>query len=148
MAVTLTDVNTKTMHAISVYLLKVEDLRDDKLNSLLENKETSFKIKNGEINWTILGEGIVATTKIPKSKEWQSGKLICKIETDYFGGFGDQSAKLYRDNNILIDEDTRTDQTTNPINQALKMMGVKAKPGMDEFDTVGLGRYRTNEDFK
>ena len=148
MAVTLTDVNTKTMHAISVYLLKVEDLRDDKLNSFLENKETSFKIKNGEINWTLLGEGIVATTKIPKSKEWQSGKLICKIETDYFGGFGDQSSKLYRDNLILMNEDTRKDPDSNPINQALKMMGVKAKTGMDEFDTINLSRYRTNEDFK
>jgi hypothetical protein len=136
------------MHAISVYLLKVEDLRDDKLNSFLENKETSFKIKNGEINWTLLGEGIVATTKIPKSKEWQSGKLICKIETDYFGGFGDQSSKLYRDNLILMNEDTRKDPDSNPINQALKMMGVKAKTGMDEFDTINLSRYRTNEDFK
>lgn len=136
------------MHAISVYLLKVEDLRDDKLNSLLENKETSFKIKNGEINWTLLGEGIVATTKIPKSKEWQSGRLICKIETDYFGGFGDQSAKLYRDDTILMNEDTRKDPVYNPINKALKMMGVKAKTGMDEFDTINLSRYRTNEDFK
>lgn len=136
------------MHAISVYLLKVEDLRDDKLNTLLENKENSFKIKNGEINWTLLGEGIVATTKIPKSKEWKSGKLICEIETDYFGGFGEQSAKLYRDNLVLMNEDTRKDPVSNPINQALKMMGVEAKPGMDEFDTVNLGRYRTNEDFK
>jgi len=136
------------MHAISVYLLKVEDLRDDKLNSLLENKETSFKIKNGEINWTLLGEGIVATTKIPKSKEWQSGKLICKIETDYFGGFGDQSAKLYRDDIILMNESTQKDIVYNPINKALKMMGIKAKKGMDEFDTINLGRYRTNEDFK
>lgn len=136
------------MHAISVYLLKVEDLRDDKLNTLLEYKETSFKIKNGEINFTLLGEGIVATTKIPKSKEWQSGKLICEIETDYWGGFGDQNAKLYRDNLIFMNEDTRKDPGLNPINQALKMMGVKAKPGMDEFDTVNLGRYRTNEDFK
>ena len=47
-----------------------------------------------------------------------------------------------------MNEDTRKDPGSNPINQALKMMGVKAKPGMDEFDTVGLGRYRTNEDFK
>ena len=148
MGVTHTDVNIKTMHAISVYLLRVEDLRDDKLETLLENKETSFKIKHGDVKYTFLGEGIFATTKIPKSKEWQSGKLICEIETDYFGGFGEQSAKLYRDNNILMNEDTRTDPVSNPINQALKMMGVKAKPGMDEFDTVGLGRYRTNEDFK
>jgi len=136
------------MHSISVYLLKVEDLREDKLNSILENKETSFKIKHGEVKWTLLGEGIVATTKIPKSKEWQGGKLICKIETDYFGGFGDQSAKLYCDNNILMEKDTRTDSVSNPINQALKMMGVQAKAGMDEFDTINLGRYRTNKDFE
>jgi len=37
----------------------------------------------------------------------------------------------------------------HPINEALKMMGgVERKSGMDEFDTIGLGRYRTNEDFK
>ena len=65
------------MHAISVYLLKVEDLRDDKLETLLENKETSFKIKHGDVKYTFLGEGIFATTKIPKSKEWQSGKEAC-----------------------------------------------------------------------
>lgn len=47
-----------------------------------------------------------------------------------------------------MNEDTRTDSVSNPINKALKMMGVKTKPGMDEFDTVNLGRYRTNEDFK
>jgi hypothetical protein len=25
-------------------------------------------------------------------------------------------------------------------------MGVVSKPGMDEFDTIGLGSYRSNED--
>jgi hypothetical protein len=47
-----------------------------------------------------------------------------------------------------MEKDTRTDSVSNPINQALKMMGVKAKAGMDEFDTINLGRYRTNKDFE
>lgn len=127
------------MHAISVYLVGQEDLREDKLNSILDNKE----IEDGGVRFIHLGEGIYATTKIPNSKEWIKGKLICEIETDYFGGFGEQSAKLYRDNEILMNG---TDN--DPINQALKMMGVKAKPGMDEFDTINLGNFRTNKDFE
>jgi hypothetical protein len=27
------------------------------------------------------------------------------------------------------------------------MMGVQRLPGNDEFDTIGLGKYRKNEDF-
>jgi hypothetical protein len=28
------------------------------------------------------------------------------------------------------------------------MMGVSKKDGQDEFDTINLGNYRNNEDFK
>jgi hypothetical protein len=137
------------MHAIDVYLIRKEDLREEKINQVLDNKtENAFHIKHGQPKFIDLGSGIYATTRIPDSKEWRENKLICHIETDYFGGFGEQSAKLFRGKTILMKGDTRIDPVSNPINEALKMMGVERKSGMDEFDTIGLGRYRTNEDFK
>jgi len=74
-------------------------------------------------------------------------KTIAKIETDYFGGWGVQSAKLFVNNKKVYDESDEQDISLKPINTALKMMGVTAKSNMDEFDTIGLSRYRSNSDF-
>ena len=58
------------------------------------------------------------------------------IETDYFGGFGEQFATVYeRDKRVF-------DVTSDGINQALRLVGVERAPGLDEFDTIGLGKHR------
>jgi hypothetical protein len=130
------------MHSISVFLLKKEEIRNEKIESLSGDK-TLRKIK-----FTEMGEGILATTEIPNFKEFRKGKIIALVETDYFGGGGDQSAKLYVDGVKMYDESDVFDYSKTPINDVLKMMGVVKKTGMDEFDTIGLGKYRTNEDFE
>ena len=48
---------------------------------------------------------------------------------------------------ILLEQDDEFDWKLNPINSALKLLGVNKKDGMDEFDTIGLVRYRSNHDF-
>jgi hypothetical protein len=58
------------------------------------------------------------------------------ISTDYFGGMGQQFASVYK-NETLVSESITT------INQALEYLGVKRKEGLDEFDTVGLGKIRS-----
>ena len=63
------------MHAISVYLLKVEDLRDDKLNSILENEKNSFKIKHGDVKYTFLGEGIGKKGTLLHSYTWMKEEV-------------------------------------------------------------------------
>jgi len=40
------------------------------------------------------------------------------------------------------DEDEQKNWPNSPISQALRMIGVVAEQGMDEFDTVGLGKHR------
>jgi hypothetical protein len=125
------------MHSINVFLIPKEEIRNEKIEVLLGKP-------NKELKLTELSEGIFASTSL---KSWMRDMLICEIETDYFGGFGDQSAKLFRGDEILYEGDTRNGDTS-PINQSLKLMGVKRKPGMDEFDTIGLGNYRTNQDFE
>lgn len=70
---------------------------------------------------------------------------IAYIETDYFGGSGDQGAVLYRTGTAIYGPE-RAD--IGPINEVLKLMGVqKGGSDFDEFDTAGLGRYRSNEDW-
>ena len=130
------------MHSISVYLINKEDLRNEKIDSVLENT------KSHKLKFTELGCGIMAITHIPNIKVFGENKTIARIETDYFGGGGEQSAKLFINNKKVYDKSDAQDWSTRPINDVLKMMGVNATNGNDEFDTIGLGKYRTNEDFK
>lgn len=130
-------------HCISVYLMNKLELRDDKINSVLENKSSQKKI-----NWTELDAGIVATTHIPNVREFGKNKTIAKISTDYFGGSGYQEAKLFINNKKEYDKSSEQDWSLSPIDDVLKIMGVVAKSGMDEFDTIGLSNYRSNQDFK
>lgn len=62
------------------------------------------------------------------------------IVTEYFGGFGKQYANVFYGNQLASKEVTN-------INQALFFLGVVAKEGLDEFDTVGLNRYRSQPDY-
>lgn len=109
------------MHCINVILLKLKDVPKD-----LE----VHKLK----------EDIVATCTSNKKKLCNLKIEHIVISTDYFGGAGEQSC-IYRSSNKYID--------FNSINKGLKMLGVvPTQLGYDEFDTVGLGNYRSNDKFK
>jgi hypothetical protein len=124
-------------HCISVYLVNKSEVRNDKIESIVDNKSTKIK-------WTELGENILATTYIPNIKEYGKDRTIAKITTDYFGGSGEQTAKLFVNNERVYNNEDKY----NPINNVLRRMGVIRKDKMDEFDTIGLGKYRSNQDFR
>jgi hypothetical protein len=128
------------MHCVSIYLIRKSDLREEKIDNILEDK---FR---NEISWTEMNCDILATTHIPNIEKFGKEKMIAKISTDYFGGFGSQTAKLFVDNKIEYEGDSEL-HGPSPINDVLKRMGIVRKEGMDEFDIIGLGNYRTNEDF-
>ena len=78
------------------------------------------------------------------------------IETSYFGGIGVQRSETW-DNGKKIDgpfisydgienkmEYENVTIKDYSINQALKNIGIHCQEGKDEFDTVGLGKYRSN----
>ena len=119
------------------------ELRNEKINSVLKNKE-----KSEEIKWTELPHDILATTHIPNVREFGKDKTIAKIVTDYFGGSGHQEAKIFVNNKKEYDKSSEFDWSERPINTVLKMMGVSKKDRQDEFDTIKLSNYRSNEDFK
>ena len=78
------------------------------------------------------------------------------IETNYFGGLGTQVAEIWENGVLivgpLVSFDGVENRMQNPnitvveaaINQALQTMGRQAQAGKDEFDTLGLGRFRSS----
>lgn len=128
------------MHSISVYLVNKSELRNDKIDSLKNGNKST-------IRWIEMGSSILATTHIPDIKKWREDKTVAKVETDYFGGAGNQSAKVFINGKKVLDQSDEFDWSLKPINSALKMLGVVKKDGLDEFDTIGLGKRRTNDDF-
>ena len=127
-------------HCISIYVIKKYELRDDKINKVLNGEIKS------EIIWTELGENLLATTYIPNVRDFGKDKTVGVLSTDYFGGAGYQEGKLFVNNKKEYEASSEFNWRSTPINDVLEMLGV-VKIGMDEFDTVGLSNFRSNEDF-
>lgn len=130
-------------HCISVYLVRKSDLRNDKIESIIDSNEYQ------DIKFVELKEDILVAIDIPKIREFGKNKMVAYITTDYFGGPGYQTAKVYDNNKLVYDQsdEDEMDYRCEPINNALRMMGVDAKNNYDEFDTIGLSKYRSNESF-
>lgn len=64
--------------------------------------------------------------------------LVAYVEATFFGGYGGHATMLW-------EYGKRLDPPGDNINIILKRLGVVCDPGLDEFDTVGLGRYRSTK---
>jgi hypothetical protein len=69
---------------------------------------------------------------------------VAYVETEYFGGEGTQAATVWDRGATIFGP---AEAEAGPINQALRRLGVERTAGEDEFDKVGLGRHRRNEDW-
>ena len=69
---------------------------------------------------------------------------IAYVETDYFGGVGVQGAAAWANGEMRFPPTTGEHSV---INAALRMIGLTAAKGLDEFDTLGLGRTRRDDSF-
>lgn len=74
-------------------------------------------------------------------EEYSFHTKLAYIETDYFGGAGTQAGLLYKNGQPAAEP--KNGEGT--INALLKELGVWRKPDMDEFDMLGLGKYRNME---
>lgn len=81
----------------------------------------------------------ITISEVVKTMSINEKPLFAIIQTDYFGGIGSQFASVYKykDN---IDKNAKT------INQVLIHLGVKTNGELDEFDTIGLGKIRSQPD--
>ena len=91
-------------HCISIYVINKSELRKDKINKVLSDKNI-----NQEIFWTELKKGILATTYIPNIRDFGKDKTVGVISTDYFGGSGHQEAKLFVNNKKEYDNSSEFD---------------------------------------
>jgi hypothetical protein len=76
------------------------------------------------------------------------------IETDYFGGVGSQTAALWRNGRLVLgpllrethwdaESGQHIDSGPAAINDVLVQLGVKRGRSVDEFDALGLSKYRS-----
>jgi hypothetical protein len=91
------------------------------------------------------------------AKELSETAPVVYVETEYFGGRGAQAAAVWQNGEIVfgpllsknIEEGQpgvfATSLSDEAINQALRSIGVVVTDDRDEFDTVGLGQYRSND---
>jgi len=81
----------------------------------------------------------IAISEVVKSISKDEKPLYAIIQTDYFGGIGNQYASIYQYKENI-------DKNAKTINQVLVHLGVKRKEEFDEFDTIGLDKIRSQPD--
>ena len=76
---------------------------------------------------------------------WLSGSgPVAYIETNYFGGGGDQGAIVWIGRRRAYGPKR---DGSNVVSEALARLGVQRDGLQDEFDALGLGTYRSPADF-
>lgn len=73
---------------------------------------------------------------------------ILYVQTDYWGGSGEQGALLAENGRAVFGPEHRG-ILPGPISRALALMGVVCGPeDFDEFEAVGLERHRSNDGWR
>jgi hypothetical protein len=85
--------------------------------------------------------------------ELSRGSPVAYINTDYFGGCGDQSALAFADGRLATPRSGAGrvlpwSSSIGPINDALAAIGVTRERDQDEFDSLGLGQHRSMDDWE
>ena len=78
---------------------------------------------------------------------------VAYVFTEYFGGSGAQSALAFVGGRLAtrhsgVGRVLPWSSSIGPINNALAAIGVVREQGQDEFDSVGLGRHRSMDDWE
>jgi hypothetical protein len=68
---------------------------------------------------------------------------IAYVETDYFGGEGDQGAFVVEGGEMIFEPESGH----GTINSVLRRLGATRGDSADAFEAVGLDRFRSNDDW-
>lgn len=119
---------------------------------LTDDLQDALHKSYGTGEWWEEAAGITTTDAAFAARASQAGPLAL-IETDYFGGTGSQCAALWSGGDLVmrtawLDSAALRNRprATWPINAALRGLSLAAAHGLDEFDTLGLANYRSNDD--
>ena len=116
--------------------------------------------KWGRARWLLNGEAIPIPLVDILCRASAGGNVVY-VEAEFFGGDGAQASMVWRDGRLVLGpvidppgfprrdrarDEPRPPLAELPINRALRELGVRrAAAAMDEFETVGLGRHRSTE---
>ncbi len=64
--------------------------------------------------------------------------LVAYVEATFTGGYGGHATMVWN-------HGEKREKAGNDINAILQILGVVASPGLDEFETIGLGRHRSTK---
>lgn len=80
---------------------------------------------------------------LPAGWEWarrlSARTVVAYVEAEYIAGEGTESALVWRDEEVVQGPTSGV----GAVRAALRMLGVSSSGGRDEFEVVGLGRFRT-----
>jgi hypothetical protein len=155
-------IHTKMPHAISAVILKGDFDSDianayDLLAIKLSIDLTMFPIDlyytacwakmlnipgylPGQRSSLLFPDDLVIAHLMSRIAQAEIAPLFAIIQTDYFGGVGEQWARVYRGTELA-------DKEIDCISHALRFLGVICQDAMDEFDTVGLSKHRSMPDY-
>jgi len=78
----------------------------------------------------------------PAGSDWARslsvGTIVAYVEAEYIAGEGTESALVWRDGEVAEGPTSGV----GTVRAALRALGVTAAGGRDEFEVVGLGRFR------
>jgi hypothetical protein len=95
----------------------------------------------------------LTSTDLTFAAHASTGSALAYLETEYFGGVGQQAAAVWIDGRLamrpaLAHSSEGRPPKLLPINGALRMLGVTARyatPDDDEFTAFGLSHYRDHD---
>ena len=70
---------------------------------------------------------------------------LAYVAIETFAGPVHNGAIVWSEGDVVYRELIEEEDAEAPANVAMRMIGVTAAVGMDEFDTLGLGRHRSSE---
>ena len=109
-----------------------------------------------------LGDALKFDThsKVDEFENWSLHKSLIKVfvrlsrkenisimyfDAMFWGGVGEQRALVWKNSDMILKKENQRapiPEAFGPINEALKAIGVVAKNGKDEFQSVNLNRHR------
>ncbi|WP_313919033.1 hypothetical protein [Tahibacter sp.] len=110
-------------------------LDEDVLDTLLPEPPEDF----------VAGFNTLSPPLMAALKAGSQRATLLYFETEYFGGMGTQGAAVFRDGDVVFGPQAAE---LGPINNALAVLGVRTvPPAVDEFETVGLHRHRSTDEW-
>lgn len=122
--------------------LVAADLRDGL--RLVPLNDDSLDAFGFDFSRTISGFTFLCSEFIDFLAEFSHHGPLIYFETEYFGGMGSQAAAAFLAGSVFPPSPISGEGS---INSALRSIGIVATTGHDEFDYIGLSRYRYTADW-